>query len=268
MHNFPFALRCWQKSCSHSVNLKHITRRYRLCSLNSYEFREQGGDNKYNQDNEALLKIGKSTRIILADLKNFCGGQSSEEIRTLPTNRIAQCMTLTVQNGPADVLFQLHGRQKYRCAQSLLRRLMPLCYSVCYDNLSCNVFPLGDPHQQLINSIRADVELKVKWVLRGSHHPPFFLYQPPEYLVSAGSSEKEVLLEAYCYYRFDARSGRLVSHIIDWVAAVPPVDLQLELELAQPWLGDTRRIPGSTASARGGRSVDATAIVQELNHGS
>eukprot|EP00603_Paraphysomonas_imperforata_P006429 CAMPEP_0114439134 /NCGR_PEP_ID=MMETSP0103-20121206/15027_1 /TAXON_ID=37642 ORGANISM="Paraphysomonas imperforata, Strain PA2" /NCGR_SAMPLE_ID=MMETSP0103 /ASSEMBLY_ACC=CAM_ASM_000201 /LENGTH=197 /DNA_ID=CAMNT_0001609857 /DNA_START=349 /DNA_END=940 /DNA_ORIENTATION=+ len=146
-------------------------------------------------------------------------------------------MTLTVQNGPSDVLFQLHGRQKYRCAHAVLRRLMPLCYSVCYDNLSCSVFPLGDLRQQLMKSTKADVEVKVKWVLQGCHHPPFFLYQPPDYLVSAGSSNKEVLLEAYCYYRFDSRSGRLVSHVIDWVAAVPPVDLQLELELAQPGWG-------------------------------
>jgi len=259
-------MRCCQKCQSHKITLKHITRGFRASCRNSYEFKQQGDDNNYNQYDEALLKIGKSTRIILGDLKSFCGGENCKETRTLPTNRIARCMTLTVQNGPSDVLFQLHGRQKYRCAHAVLRRLMPLCYSVCYDNLSCSVFPLGDLRQQLMKSTKADVEVKVKWVLQGCHHPPFFLYQPPDYLVSAGSSNKEVLLEAYCYYRFDSRSGRLVSHVIDWVAAVPPVDLQLELELAQPWMGEARRVPGTTASTRDGRSISVTAIRREPSH--
>ena len=244
------------KSC-HSLGYthSHIRSSYRgirTTNKSLYKFTKKNDDSDGGgggTEDDAMVKIGNSTRTIISGLKNFCNGSKAEESRLLPTNRIARCMKLTVQNGPSDVLLKLNGRQKYRLAHTVLRSIMPLCYSVCYDNLSCTVFPIGTPHQNITKSDNADVELKLKWVLKGCHRPPFYIYQPPDYKVSADSSDKAVLLEAYCFYKFDRRSGRLISHVIDWVAAVPPVDLQLELELAQPWIGKSGRVPGSTVAS-------------------
>ena len=161
-------------------------------------------------------------------------------------------MRLTVQNGPDEILNTFTGRQRYRWTHRALHFLMPLCYGVCYDHLSCVVFPLGPPQDLRKQSPHTPVELKVKWVLRGHHHPPFSLYNLPGQDKTSSSSseplEMEVLLEAYCFYTFDRCSGRVVSHVIDYVAAVPPVDLQLELDLVQPyWLGQ-RQVPDATAA--------------------
>lgn len=206
---------------------------------------ESEGD---NENDNGLVKIGKSTDVIISDLVKF----SSWGAEMLPTNMFDRNMQVTIQNGPTDVLLKLYGRQKYRLAHKILHSALPFCYFMCYDQLSCSVYPLGTPHKDLGKSPKENVELKLKWILRGCHKPPF--------ITGGGESSKtEVLLEAYFAYTFDRKSGRLMSHVIDWVAVVPPVDFQLELERVHPsWIGESKgRVPGTCAS-----TVDSTSSNQ------
>lgn len=242
----------------HSVHF--ATRSIHASGRNTHNYTGRSDDN-----DEALLKIGKSTERIIADMESFCSYNKKKPF--MPANMYAKNVSLKIQNGPSDVILSCQGRVKYRLAHRILHSLLPFCYSVCYEHLCSTVYPLA-PRQNACkqqppsSSIsKAPVELKIKWVLRGCHHPPFFLYQPPEnknnsnrskkstsfFGRSASYSNEEVLLEAYCVFVFDRESGRIVSHVVDWVAAVPPVDLQLELDLVQPyWLGQ-RRVPDTVA---------------------
>ena len=234
--------------------IKHIIRKYQLIKYNNYNnsccwrrsiygkvFRNNISNNK---NDEVLVRIGKGTEYILSDMENFC----SKSIRKpIPSSNIySRNMTFSVQNGPDNILLKVTGRWKYRLMHRSIRHLMPLFYGFCYDNLSCGVYPLGparDLHKLLPNE---PVEVKVKWVLRGCHRSPFFLYQPSR---DKNQSEKETLLEAYCVFVFDRNSGRVISHVIDWVEIVPPLDLQLEFELANAEWSRDGRVAGSTAAA-------------------
>lgn len=206
-----------------------------------HKYTEEG-----SKDSDALVKIGNSIRMIISDMEGLCSNCTSKKF--LPPEMFSKDVKVRIQNGPNDVLYSFSGRQWLRFVHRSLHVMLPLCYSVCYDHLSCAVTPLSSRNDKDKDCL-SPVELKVKWVLRGNHHPPFFLYK-----IDSGE-ELEVLLEAYCTVLFDRCSGRAYSIVVDWVAAVPPVDLQMELDLVQPyWLGGKRvpvtqtAVPTSTSS--------------------
>lgn len=233
------------------VQFSRILGRHRGCCFvatrlvhgsGGHGFKHKHTEEECIEDGDALVRIGKGIRTIISDMESLCSNRTDKKL--LPLEMFSKDVTVSFQNGPNDVLYSFSGRQRLRFAHRSLHVMLPLCYGVCYDHLSCAVTPLSSRKGIDKNSL-SPVELKVKWVLRGHHHPPFFLYK----IDSSGALE--VLLEAYCTVLFDRCSGRVFSIVVDWVAAVPPVDLQMELDLVQPyWLGGTRvPVTQTTASS-------------------
>lgn len=174
----------------------------------------------------AALRIGRSTEAILRDYQTFLCVTTYPMLLSSPSlsEAIDERITLTLQNGPADVVGTLGGLRQYKRAYLLAKVLSAAYLYLNYRNVALTASPI--PSEGGGDSAGGGggggggggvVHLSLRWRVQGVPRRFAPLLAPP-----AGAPQRTAatIVAAYSHYTFDGQSGRVVAHVIDRI--VPP----------------------------------------------
>jgi hypothetical protein len=169
------------------VNMMQLRRTWRLSFLTNIPTPIARFGTKLEP--HVILQIGRNTEQAIKDTRHF--------FTAAPKVGLVPHVELRIQNGPKDILLNVHGAALYRRTFRILRWASWIWYGTRYHSLTV--------HENVIPSLADALTLRVRWRLAG---------------IKRWSSVQTDLVSGYSYYTFDHSSGDVVRHVVDRI--VPP----------------------------------------------